>query len=95
MKGKQSVNILRNEKKNYCGCFLEIFQYLPMLCGTSWEVLKDQLFQWGHLKTPVNFNVKFHIKKSVYSCFRYMLYSIGEMSSKPGQTSKMKLFQKK
>ena len=56
-----------------------------MLCGTSWEVLKNRLFQWGHLKNPVNFNVKFHIKKSVSSCFPYMLYSVGDVTLKPGQ----------
>ena len=95
MKSKQSVNMLRDEKKNSCGCFLEIFQYLPMLCGTLSEVLKNRLFQWGHLTILVNFNVKFYIKNSVSSCFPYMLYKIGEVTSKPGQASKMKLFQKK
>ena len=66
-----------------------------MLCGTLWEVFKNPLFQWGHFKIAVNLNVKFHIKKSVSSFFPHELYTIGEVTSKPGQTSKMKLFQKK
>ena len=73
--------------------FFLIVQYLTMLCGTLWEVLKNRLFQY--LKSPVNFNVKFHIKKSVSSRFPYMSYTIGEVTSKAGQTSKMKLFQKR
>ena len=87
--------MLRDEKKNLVVDFLEIFQYLTMLCGTLWEVFENPLFQRGHFKIAVNLNVKFHIKKSVSSCFPHMLYTIGEVTSKPGQTSKMKLFQKK
>ena len=59
-----------------------------MLCGSWWEVSKNRLFQWGHLRIPVSFNVKFHIKKSVSPSFPYMLYISGEVTSKPGQTSK-------
>ena len=61
----------------------------------SGKYLKIHYFNGGYFKIAVNLNLKFHIKKSVSSCFPHMLYTIGEVTSKPGQSSKMKLFQKK
>ena len=95
MKSKQPVNMLRDEKKISCGCF---FGNFSVFTNGTWylvEVLKNLLFQWRHLKVPVNFNVKFYVKNRVSSYFSYMLYKIGEVTSKPGQTSKMNFFKKK
>ena len=83
------------KKKFLADVVLKIVQYLTVLCGTLWKVLKNWLFQWGHVKIPVNFNVKVHIKKIVSSCFPYMLYTIGEATTKTRSNISDEAFPKK